>query len=64
MGKAVPQNIKSKANLLLKTYPHELADDFDANKKFVDSLGMPLSIVQRNLVAGFITRKKSKAKKQ
>lgn len=62
MGKAVPQNIKSKANALLQSYPEQLSDDFEANKKFVDSIGMPLSKPQRNLVAGFITRKKVKAK--
>ena len=62
MGKAVPQNIKSKANVLLKTYPDDVHDDFELNKKFVDSIGMPLSTTQRNLVAGFLTRKKSKAK--
>ena len=64
MGKAVPKNIKSKANLLLKTYGAEITDDFEANKKFVDSLGMPLSPVQRNLVAGFMTRKKGDQAKQ
>ncbi|HIH09339.1 MAG TPA: 30S ribosomal protein S17e [Candidatus Diapherotrites archaeon] len=64
MGKAVPQNIKSKANVLLQTYPDQVSADFELNKKFVDSIGMPLSSTQRNLVAGFLTRKKAKAKKQ
>ncbi len=64
MGKAVPQKIKSTANVLLKTYPGDLGADFVANKRFVDTFEMPLSKPQRNLVAGFITRKKSKAKSQ
>ena len=59
MGKAVPQNIKSKANILIQTYP-DIPTDFDSIKKFIDTLEMPLSKSQRNLVAGFITRQKSK----
>ena len=61
MGKAVPQNIKSRANTLIHTYPKELSPDFEANKRFIDSFGMPLSKPQRNLVAGFISRQMSKA---
>ena len=64
MGKAVPQKVKSMANVLLQTYPAQLSGDFGANKKFVDSFGMPIPTTQRNLVAGFITRKVAKAKKQ
>ena len=59
MGKAVPQNIKSKANILLETYSNEIPKDFEEIKKFVDSFGMPMSKPQRNLVAGFIARKKA-----
>ena len=61
MGKAVPQNIKSKANTLLAAYPDEVPKDFDSIKRFIDSFGMPLSKPQRNLVAGFIARQKSKS---
>ncbi|HLC92231.1 MAG TPA: 30S ribosomal protein S17e [archaeon] len=64
MGKAVPQKIKSMANVLLATYPNQLSDDFGENKLFVDSFDMPMSTTQRNLVAGFVTRKVAKAKKQ
>ncbi len=63
MGKAVPQKVKSTANVLLQTYPGQLTGDFGQNKKFVDTFEMPLSITQRNLVAGFITRKVAKTKK-
>lgn len=59
MGKAVPSNIKSKANILIQTYP-DLPKDFDSIKKFIDTLEMPLSKPQRNLVAGFIARTKAK----
>ena len=64
MGKAVPQKIKSTANVLFQTYPNDLSVDFEANKRFVDSFEMPMSTTQRNLVAGFVTRKMAKAKKQ
>jgi len=64
MGKAVPQKIKSSANLLLKTYPGQLSTDFEANKRFVDSFDMPMSQTQRNLIAGFAARKARQAKKQ
>jgi len=58
MGKAVPQPIKSKANTIMATYP-DLPKDFDAIKKFIDEFKMPLSKPQRNLVAGYIARKKA-----
>ena len=60
MGKAVPKNIKSKANTLLAMYPSEVSEDFDKNKQFINSLGMPLSKEVRNLIAGFLTRQKGK----
>jgi len=60
MGKAVPSNIKSKASILIQTYP-DLPKDFDSIKKFIDTLEMPLSKPQRNLVAGFIARTKAKS---
>ncbi|MCR4335942.1 MAG: 30S ribosomal protein S17e [archaeon] len=62
MGKAVPQNIKSKANILLQTYPTEVPKDFDSIKKFIDSFKMPMSKSQRNLIAGFLARKKAQLK--
>lgn len=62
MGKAVPQNIKSKANLLLQTYPNELSSDFEANKTFINSFEMLLSKQQRNLIAAYITRMKCVSK--
>lgn len=64
MGKAVPKNIKSKANTLLATYPNEVSADFEKNKRFIDSFGMPLGKEVRNLIAGFVTRKKAKASEQ
>lgn len=60
MGKAVPQNIKSKVRELLKTHGSEFGTEFDKNKQVINSFGIPLSKEQRNLVAGYITRLKSK----
>lgn len=62
MGKAVPKNIKSKANTLLATYPEQISTDFEANKRFIDSLGMDMAKTVRNLIAGFVTRKKADLK--
>lgn len=65
MGKAVPKNVKSKANLLLKVKPENFTLDFEKNKKAIDFLQLPISKSIRNLVAGFITREKvKKAKKE
>lgn len=57
MGKAVPKGIKSRAKLLLQRFPNSFTGDFEKNKDFIDSLKLPLTRVNRNLIAGFITRK-------
>ncbi len=64
MGKAVPKAIKSKAKILLKEFPSELGSDYEKNKKFIDSLQLPLSKVIRNKVAGFSVRTSKKASEQ
>lgn len=56
MGKAVPKGIKSKANTLVKLYKDKFSADFEKNKKFIDSLSLPLPKLTRNLLAGFITK--------
>ena len=58
MGKAVPQNIKSKANTLLDTYPDRFSSDFEKNKELINDFDMSLSKQQRNLLAGYISRVK------
>ncbi len=60
MGKAVPQNIKSRANSLVRAYPDLFSKDFDKNKVLIDSFNMSLSKTQRNLIAGYISRAKEK----
>ncbi len=58
MGKAVPRNIKQRANLLIEKFPDETSDDFEKNKEFINSMELPFSKKTRNLMAGFITRQK------
>ena len=62
MGKAVPKAIKMRAKKLLTLMPESFSKDFDKNKKAIDSLGADFSKTERNLVAGFITRKIGNAK--
>lgn len=57
MGKAVPKLIKQRANELIKAFPEKLSKDFQENKAFLKSLGMPFSKVEVNLMSGFIARK-------
>ena len=60
MGKAVPHNIKSRANVLIQAFPENFSGNFEKNKEFINSIGMPLSKLQKNLVAGFIVRIKER----
>jgi len=65
MGKAVPKNVKSRAIMLAKDKPELFSQDFDKNKRALDSLELPFSKTIRNLVAGYITREMiKKAKKE
>ncbi|MEM4257098.1 MAG: 30S ribosomal protein S17e [Candidatus Diapherotrites archaeon] len=61
MGKAVPKDIKRKANDLFAAYPDKISTDFEENKAFLNSLGIPMSKTTRNLVAGFLARKKARS---
>ncbi|MFH1586580.1 MAG: 30S ribosomal protein S17e [Candidatus Diapherotrites archaeon] len=58
MGKAVPRNIKQRANQLIEEFPEETTSDFEKNKAFINSMEMPFPKKTRNLMAGFITRQK------
>ncbi|MBN2127460.1 MAG: 30S ribosomal protein S17e [Candidatus Diapherotrites archaeon] len=62
MGKAVPRRIKMISAELLERYKDKFVkENFDANKRVVDSLDLPFDKTTRNLVAGFITRTVSAA---
>jgi ribosomal protein S17E len=57
MGKAVPRKIKLISSRLLEKFPDKFKEkEFVENKRFIDSLKMPIDKKTRNLVAGFITR--------
>jgi small subunit ribosomal protein S17e len=58
MGKAIPRPVKIRASLLLEKYPDKFTTDFEQNKRFIRSLGLPFSKTEQNLMAGYITRKK------
>ncbi len=57
MGKAVPKGIKTKAVTIMKELPEEVSDNFEANKKTVNSLQLPIGKWTRNVMSGFIARK-------
>ncbi|MFH1239965.1 MAG: hypothetical protein V1672_02005 [Candidatus Diapherotrites archaeon] len=60
MGKAVPKSLKRRAEILMTEFPKEVSSDFDKNKAFLNTMELSLSKSQRNLVAGFISRKTEK----
>jgi len=60
LGKAVPQNIKSKANTLTGAYSDKFSKDFEKNKGALAEFDLSLSKEQRNLVAGYIVRIKKR----
>lgn len=57
MGKAVSKALKSKAEFLLENIPEKFSEDFYQNKQALRDLQIPFSAVNRNWLAGFITRK-------
>ena len=62
MGKAVPKGIKARAEEVQKYFPDKIAGSFDGNKALLNSLGLPLTKTNRNLIAGFLTRTARQAK--
>jgi ribosomal protein S17E len=57
MGKSVPKGVKSKAEILMKTA--EFSKDFEKNKEIINSMNLGFSKKIRNLIAGYISRKKA-----
>lgn len=56
MGNIRPTYIKRVAIELLRRYPGEFTDDFDANKAKVTELTDVSTSVMRNRIAGYVTR--------
>ena len=62
MGKALSKGLKVKGNQLIEFYEDKLSLDFQKNKDFIDSLGLPFFKKTRNLLAGYIVRQLKKKK--
>jgi len=56
MGKAVSNNIKAKARIIMAEFKGKLGTDFRKNKDFLKKMELPLSKLTVNLMAGYITR--------
>ncbi len=62
MGKAVPRSIKIRVEELLEMFPDRFGKDFEKNKHVLGELGLSLSRFDRNMIAGFLTRKMNEQK--
>lgn len=60
MGKAIAKGLKTKADFLLKAVPEKFSVDFEKNKGILVDLGIPFTKLNRNLLAGYITREVQK----
>jgi ribosomal protein S17E len=56
MGKAVSNNIKAKARIVITEFKGKLGTDFRKNKDFLKKMELPLSKLTVNLMAGYITK--------
>ena len=56
MGKAVSKGLKTKAEFLLKAIPERLSGNFEKNKSVLVELGIPFTKLNRNLLAGYMSR--------
>ncbi|MBN1940915.1 MAG: 30S ribosomal protein S17e [Candidatus Diapherotrites archaeon] len=63
MGKAVPKAIKMRVETLLQEIPEKFSTDFEKNKEALNSLNLPFSVFDRNMMAAFLTRKVKASKK-
>lgn len=59
----MPKSIKRRVETLLELYPKRFGEDFDKNKEILGELGLSLSRFDRNMIAGFLTRKVKDLKK-
>ncbi len=63
LGKAVPKSIKSRVETLLELFPDKFGTDFEKNKQLLNQLDLSLGKFDRNMIAGFITRKMNESQK-
>lgn len=52
-----------RVETLLERFPGKFGSDFEKNKLVLSELGLSLSRFDRNMIAGFITRKMNDLKK-
>jgi len=56
VGNSVPKNIKSRAGVLIQNFSGDVSTDYEKNKLFINSLGLPFAKSTKNRIAGFIVR--------
>jgi len=56
LGKVRTEKVKKAARELVQKYPEQFTTDFEANKKFLDTVASIYSPRLRNRIAGYITR--------
>lgn len=64
LGKVRPANVKKVSHELIERYPDRFGNDFQTNKKALDSVIQVYSPKLKNRVAGYITRLKAIAQKR
>ncbi len=57
MGKSVPKGVKTKAEILMKE-DDGFSRDFEKNKEIINSFDLSFSKKIRNLIAGYVSRRK------
>lgn len=60
MGNSMLKPLKTKAEYIIDALGNKLNDNFDNNKKQINSLKLPFSKSTINKLAGFITRMKKR----
>ena len=61
MGKVKTEQVKRVGNMLMERFPNKFVNNFDENKRLVDSLTRGTTTRVRNQIAGYITHKISLA---
>lgn len=55
--------LKTKANTIMESVK-EIGPDFDANKKTIKKLGLPITKTNVNKMAGYMARQKKRKQKE
>lgn len=64
MGNSMQKPLKTKAGYMKEQLGDKLGDNFDHNKKAINSLKLPISKKTANRMAGYLVRETKKAKKK